>query len=92
MPDQDNIVVLKDEEGNEAEFEYLDLVQRGEKEYIVLFPTDQEEDSEEGEVVIFQVVFDDKGEEEYLPIEDEALLYSVFEEFQQRMAEEDEEE
>lgn len=87
---EENIIVLKDDEGNEVEFEYLDLIQRDDKEYIVLYPLDQEEDEEEGEVVILEVVQDESGEEEYLFIEDEAELFSVFEEFQQRMEETEE--
>ena len=32
----DNIVVLNDEEGNEVQFEFLDLVELDDEEYVVL--------------------------------------------------------
>ena len=31
----DNIVILNDENGNEVKFEFLDLVELGEEEYVV---------------------------------------------------------
>ena len=34
----DNIVVLNDEEGNEVQFEFLDLVELDDEEYVVLLP------------------------------------------------------
>lgn len=38
----DNIVVLNDNEGNELEFEYLDLIEHNEETYVVLLPVDDE--------------------------------------------------
>ena len=40
----DNIIVLNDENGNEVKFEFLDLVELDDEEYVVLLPV-----SEEGE-------------------------------------------
>ena len=85
--ERDDIIVLKDEDGQEIEFEYLDTIERDGKEYIVLLPLDEVEDEEEGEVVILQVAEVD-GEEEFLPVEDETELNSVFEEFKERMKDE----
>ena len=33
----DNIVVLNDEEGNEVQFEFLDLVELDDEEYVVYY-------------------------------------------------------
>jgi uncharacterized protein YrzB (UPF0473 family) len=85
---RDDIIVLTDEDGDEAEYEFLDFIQMGEKEYVVLYPLDQQDD-EEGEVVIFQIVANEDGDEEYLSLEDEDELYAVFDLFQQRQEEED---
>lgn len=85
----EEILVLTDEDGNDVEFEYLDTVQWNEREFIVLLPLDQEGD--ENEVVIFEIVADDEGNEEFMALEDEDTLNAVFAEFQAR-AEEDEEE
>ena len=45
----DNRIILNDEDGNEIEFEFLDVVEVDEKEYVVLLPV---EEAEKGEVVI----------------------------------------
>ena len=34
----DNIIVLNDEDGNEVEFEFLDLIEYEGEEYVVLLP------------------------------------------------------
>ena len=36
----DNILVLNDEEGNEVEFEFLDLIEYEGEEYVVLLPVE----------------------------------------------------
>ncbi len=88
----DNIIVLNDEEGNEAEFEFLDLVELDDEDYVVLLPVaeeDQEED-EEGEVVILKVedTDDDEEEESYVSVEDEDTLNKVFEIFKEKFKDE----
>jgi len=37
----DNIIVLNDEEGNEVQFEFLDLVEYEDEEYVVLLPIEE---------------------------------------------------
>ena len=37
---EDNIVILNDEEGKENKFEFLDLIELDNEEYVVLLPTD----------------------------------------------------
>lgn len=36
----DNIIVLNDEQGNEASFEFLDLITYKDDEYVVLLPVE----------------------------------------------------
>ena len=45
----DNIIILNDEEGNEIQFEFLDLIEYNSEEYVVLLPVDEDEDEEEFE-------------------------------------------
>lgn len=85
--ERDDVIVLKDENGQEIEFEYLDTIERQGKEYIVLLPLDEVEEEEEGEVVILQVK-EAEGEEEFLPVESEEELNAVFEMFKERMKDE----
>ncbi len=83
----DNIVILNDEEGNEVKFEFLDLVELDEEEYVVLLPITEEGEEEEGEVVILKVEDtegDDSDEESYVSIEDEEVLNKVFEIFKEK--------
>ena len=82
----DNIVILNDEEGNEVKFEFLDLVELDDEEYVVLLPITEEGEEEEGEVVILKVEDTDEesDEESYVSIEDEEILNKVFEIFKEK--------
>ena len=82
----DNIVILNDEEGNEVKFEFLDLVELDDEEYVVLLPVTEEGEEEEGEVVILKVEDTDEeaDEESYVSIEDEDILNKVFEMFKEK--------
>ena len=83
----DNIVVLNDEEGNEVKFEFLDLVEYEDEEYVVLLPVSEEGEEEEGEVVILKLEDTDdenSDEESYVSIEDEEVLNKVFEIFKEK--------
>ncbi|MCI8519149.1 MAG: DUF1292 domain-containing protein [Clostridia bacterium] len=84
----DNVIVLNDEDGNEVNFEFLDLVELDGEEYVILLPTDEAED-EPGEVVILQVEDTDSEEEEsYVSVEDEEILNKVFEMFKEKFKDE----
>ena len=82
----DNIIILNDEEGNEVKFEFLDLIDLDDEEYVVLLPVTEEGEEEEGEVVILKVedTDDDSDEESYVGIEDEDTLNKVFEIFKEK--------
>ena len=78
--DNDNIIVLTDENGAEEEFEFLDLIEYAGTEYVILYPVN--EDS--GEVVILQVEELDEENDNYIAVEDMALLDTLFEIFKER--------
>ena len=83
----DNIVILNDEEGNEVKFEFLDLIELDEEDYVVLLPITEEGNEEEGEVVILKVedTDDEESEEEsYVSVENEEILNKVFEIFKEK--------
>lgn len=82
----DNIIVLNDEEGNEVQFEFLDLIDFEGEEYVVLLPAEETEDA--GEVVILQVEDTDSEEESYISVEDEDVLNKVFEIFKDKFKDE----
>ena len=83
--DLDNIVILNDEDGNEVKFEFLDLVELDDEEYVILLPVIDGVE-EEGEVVILKVedTDEDSEEESYVSVEDEEILNKVFEIFKER--------
>ena len=82
----DNIIILNDEEGNEVKFEFLDLIELDNEEYVVLLPVTAEGEEEEGEVVILKVedTDEDSDEESYVSIDDEDTLNKVFEIFKEK--------
>ena len=83
----DNVVILNDEDGNEVKFEFLDLIELDDEEYVVLLPMAEDGEEEEGEVVILKVEDNDdenSDEESYGSIEDEDVLNKVFEMFKEK--------
>lgn len=79
----DNIITLKDEEGNDTPFEFLDVIEYEDEEYVVLLPTDIP-DGESGEVVILKVEGSEGDEEAYVGVEDQNVLDAVFEIFKEK--------
>ena len=86
----DNIIILNDEEGNEVKFEFLDLVELDDEEYVVLLPITDEGEEDEGEVVILKLEdTDEESEEEsYVGVEDEEILNKVFAIFKEKYKDE----
>ena len=82
----DNIILLNDENGNEVPFEFLDLVEYKDREFIVLLPAD---DETSGEVVILEIQESENDDEEtYVSVDDEATLEKVFEIFKDKFKDE----
>ena len=86
----DNIIVLNDEQGNEVKFEFLDLVELEEEEYVVLLPVSEEGEEDEGEVVILKLedTDEDSEEESYVGVENEEILNKVFAIFKEKYKDE----
>ena len=78
--DEMNILTLTDENGVETEFEYLDVIDYQNKEYLILLPVE----GEEAEIVILEVEPVDEENENYLAVEDEETLAAVYEIFKER--------
>lgn len=86
---EDNIVKLTDENGEEVEFEFLDLIELDENQYVVLLPV--EESDEPGEVVILLIEDTDdeeSDEESYVSVDDEETLNKVFAIFKDKFKDE----
>ena len=69
-----SILTLTDENGQDADFEYLDCIEYQGKEYLVLMPAEEES----SEIVILEVEPVDEELENYLSVSDEAVLDAVY--------------
>lgn len=78
------IITLEDNDGNEVEFELLDIVEYEGEEYIVLI----ENDEAAQDVVILKIESVDDETENYIGIDDEELLSNVFEAFKEKYKDE----
>ena len=86
----DNIITLNDEDGNEVKFEFLDLVELDNEQYVVLLPVLEEGEEDDGEVVILKIEdTDDESEEEsYISVDNEETLMKVFNIFKEKFKDE----
>ena len=75
-----SLITLTDDNGVETTFEYLDCIEYQGKEYLVMIPA--EEDA--NEIVILEIEPVDEETENYLAVEDEAVLDAVYNLFKDR--------
>ncbi|MCI6615868.1 DUF1292 domain-containing protein [Ruminococcus sp.] len=80
MENEGALITLTDDEGNEVEFEFLDVIEYDNDEYIVLIENDEDAD----EVVILKINALDEETEEYVSIDDEEILQTVFDIFKKK--------
>ncbi len=78
--EETEILTLTDENGNDVDFEYLDCMEYQGKEYLVLMPADEPET----QIVILEVEPVDDELENYLAVEDEAVLDAVYDMFKEK--------
>lgn len=83
--DDNKLIYLTDEDGNDVLFEFLDLIEYDSEKYVVLLPIDEDTD----EVVIFKVEEDQIGDEKsYTGVEDQVVLDAIFRIFKDRFRDE----
>lgn len=84
-----NIIILSDENGEDVEFEFLDLIEYDSEEYIVLLPVAEDGEEEDGQVVILKVEStENEDEESYVSVDDEEVLNEVFQIFKEKFKDE----
>ena len=89
-----DLLTLIDDEGQEHEFEILDVIENDDGVFYALLPTFEDPQAQlesEGTYYIFQAIEED-GEQQLAEVEDEELLNSlasIFEEHFENMYEED---
>ena len=80
MEDVNQVITLVDDNGNEIDFFFLDVIEYDGKEYAALIPVDEREDGDE--VTILEAKRNADGEfDDMIGISDEAVLNAVFELF-----------
>ena len=78
--EESSILTLTDENGQDVDFEYLDCLTYQGKEYLILMPVDEAET----QIVILEVEPVDDENENYLAVEDEAVLDAVYGMFKEK--------
>ena len=85
----DDIVELTGDDGKKMKFYFIGTIEYKGKAYSAFEPAEKIDGIEEDDLIIFELSGDDEETAELLPIDDEALLDEVFNEFC-RVMEEDE--
>ena len=78
LQEEESILTLTDENGDELNFEYLDCIEYEGTEYLVLMPEDS------NEIVILEVQPVDEENENYVAVESEDTLDAVYQIFKER--------
>ena len=78
--EESSVITLTDENGVDTDFEYLDCIEYEGKEYLCLIPAAEESN----EIVILEIEPVDEENENYISVEDEAVLAAVYDIFKDR--------
>ena len=78
--EESSVITFVDENGEESSFEYMDCIEYQGKEYLALLPVEEGSN----EVVILEIEPVDEENENYLTVEDDAVLEAVYDIFKDR--------
>ena len=87
--EDEDIVELTTEEGKKLKFYFVGTIEYKNKFYSAFEPAEQIDGIEDDDLLIFELSGDDEETADLLPVEDEALLDEVFEEFCRVLEEEE---
>ncbi|MBR2870584.1 MAG: DUF1292 domain-containing protein [Clostridia bacterium] len=87
--EDEDIVELTTEEGKKLKFYFVGTIEYKGKLYSAFEPAEQIDGIEDDDLLIFELSGDDEETADLLPVEDEALLDEVFEEFCRVLEEEE---
>ena len=80
VEEEDTIIVLTDEDGNDVEFEFLDNVEYEGNLYVVMIPV---EDEDAGVVIMLLEEGETEDEDSLLTVTDEDVVEAVYEIFKE---------
>lgn len=91
MQENENVVQLQDENGNDVNFIHIMTVENEGNYYVVLEATEDTDDCKEGEAIILKIVRDEESDEDvYATIDDEDEFNAVYEKCMAAMEDDDE--
>ena len=91
MQENENVVQLQDENGNDVNFIHIMTVENEGNYYVVLEATEDTDDCKEGEAIILKIVRDEESDEDvYATIDDEDEFNAVYEKCMAVMEDDDE--
>ena len=89
MNQDDAVIILTDEDGNETSYLMLDVVEYKDAAYAILIPEETDPEAESAEVLILLMEEGDEEDEMILStVEDDKILDEVFHIFAQRAEDE----
>lgn len=86
FPEDDEVITLQDEQGNDVNFYQVACVELDGEFYALLQPAEPMEGVAEDEAWIFHLVEEDEESDLFEPVEDEELLQRVFDEYLKAVA------
>lgn len=86
--EQSDTLVLMDEDGQEHQFQVLDILEVEGTEYVVLLPADQEDEDEDEVAEVLRIETDENGDEILVELDDEDELEKVARAWEESSAEE----
>ena len=90
--DEDHVVILQDENGQDVVFDHLMTLEYKGSNYILLEAQQDMEDCLQGESIILKIEQDENGDDLYVTIEDEAEYQEVFKQCLEVIENQDDEE
>ncbi len=85
---EENLVLI-DDDGNEHEFEIIDIMEVSGNRYVIMLPVGKEELLEEEEAVVMKILLDENNEEVFADIESDEEWDMVEEAYNNLIWEED---
>lgn len=87
----DDVIQLVNEDGETIDFYHVGTIQYNEEWYVFFQPTEEfaeDYDEDYGDLVVFKLESDEKGEDLFTPVLDEKIREAVYDEYARLMGEE----
>ena len=79
--EDDGVIVLKTEDGEEIEFVEIASINIDERYFLILQPVEKVDGLADDEAIAFEVVTDENGDDKFNIVIDDELLIQIFDEY-----------